>query len=132
MGLCRLTITTGVKDKVRTPHSINGVHFITSIINAKEERDTSYVDIPGVFLQTDTSNGTIIKSQGKTDDTLLQINPTFKKYVVYICKKYIPNIYIEAIKEIYGTVCALKPFFKIYQTSSLINWVLNRIYMMPA
>ena len=81
-------------------------------MDAKEERDTAYVDIPGACVQIDVSDGTIIKLQEVTVDALLQINPTWKKYVVYIGNKQVPTIYSEAIKALYGSADASKLFLK--------------------
>ena len=38
--------------------------FIACVMNAKEKQDVTYVDIPGAFLRTPSSNGTTIKLQG--------------------------------------------------------------------
>ena len=78
------------------------------------------VDIPGTFLRTKASGGTIIKLQGAMVEALLVINSTWKKFIVYECKKRTPTIYIEAINVMYGTVDSSKPFFEDL-TSLLIN-----------
>ena len=44
--------------------------------------------------------------------TLLTIDPTWKKYVVYEGKKRVPTIYTEADKALYGTVDVSKLFFE--------------------
>ena len=70
------------------------------------------VDIPGEFLQTKASDGTIIKLQGAIVVALLRINPTCKKFIVYKGKKITPTIYSEAINDVYGIVDASKFFFE--------------------
>jgi hypothetical protein len=85
--------------------------FIGSAVDAKERRNVAHVDIPGAFLQTEASDGTIIKLQGVLVLTLVKINPEWEKYIVYEGRKKVPTIYSEAIKALYGTVDAAKLFY---------------------
>ena len=80
-------------------------------MNAKENREVAHVDIPGAFLQTPASDGTIIKLQGVLVLTLLKVNPGWSKFVVHEGKKRTPTIYSKAVKALYGTVDAAKLFF---------------------
>ena len=66
--------------------------FITAVVEAHEGRDVAVFDIPGAFLQTKASNGTITKPQGAVVEALLKINPTWGKFVVYVGKKRILTI----------------------------------------
>ena len=77
---------------------------------AKEKRDVATADIPGAFLQTKASKGTIIKLQGAIVTSLLKINPKWKQYVVYEGHKRVPTVYSEALKALHGTVDASKLF----------------------
>ena len=79
---------------------------------AKEKRDVATVDIPGAFLQTVASDGTIIKLQGAIVEALIKINPEWRQYVVHEGAKGIPTIYSEALKALYGTVDASRLFFE--------------------
>ena len=63
-----------MKEETYPPTAFIDSIFITSIIDAIEERDVAYVYIPGAFLQTDKSNGAIIKIKEATVDALLRIN----------------------------------------------------------
>ena len=66
------------KDETSSPTACIESIFLTAIIDAHEERDVAIVNIPGVFLQTKASDGTIIKLQGAVVNALLRINPTWK------------------------------------------------------
>ena len=66
--------------------------FMTSAINAKEGRDVAVVDIPGAFLQTKASDGTVIELQGTLVNILVEVDLMWKKYVVYEGKKKTPTI----------------------------------------
>ena len=70
------------------------------------------MDIPGAFLQTKASDETFIKLQGGIIESLLKINPDWKRCVVYEGRKEVPTIYSEALKVLYGTVDASKLFFE--------------------
>ena len=85
--------------------------FIGCAMNAKEKRDVAHVDIPRAFLQTPASDGTIIKLQGVLVMTLVKVNPSWDRFVVYEGKKRTPTIYSRAIKALYGTVDAAKLFY---------------------
>ena len=80
-------------------------------MDEKEGRDVAICDIPGAFLQTKASDGTIIKLQGTLVDTLVKIDPMWKEHVVHEGKINTPTIYSEAIKALYGTVDAAKLFY---------------------
>ena len=74
--------------------------FITSLIDAQENRDVAIVNISGAFLQTAVSDNTIIKLQGTIVKIMLKINPSWRKFVVLVGKKQVPTIYSEAIKTL--------------------------------
>ena len=86
--------------------------FFTCSIDARENRDVAVADIPGAFLQTKVSKGTSIKLQGPMVQTLITIDPAWKKYVMYEGKKRVPTIYTEADTALYGTVDASKLCFE--------------------
>lgn len=69
------------------------------------------MDIPGAFLQTPASDGTIIKLQEAIVKIMLRINPNWNKFVVLGGKRKVPTIYSEAIRALYGTVDAAKLFY---------------------
>ena len=50
--------------------------FITSLIDAQENRDVAIVNISGTFLQITVSDNTIIKVQGTIVKIMLKINPS--------------------------------------------------------
>ena len=80
-------------------------------MNAKEDRDVAQVDIPGDFLQTPASDGTIIKLQGVLVMTLTKVDPSWGESVVYEGKKRTLTIYSKAIKALYGTVNTARLFY---------------------
>ena len=75
------------KDETSSPTACIESIFLTTIVDAHEERDVAVVDIPGAFLQTKPIDGTIIKLQGAVVNILLRINPTWKQFVAHEGKK---------------------------------------------
>ena len=85
-------------------------------MDAKVGRDIAHVDIPGAFLQTKVSDGTILKLQGPMVLAVVKMNPEWKKYIFHEGKRRTPTVYSEAIKILYGMVDAAKLFFDNLQS----------------
>ena len=66
------------KEEMSSPTACIKSIFITAIMEAKEKRDVAVVNIPGAFLQTKASDGTIIKLQGAVVEAMLRINPSWR------------------------------------------------------
>ena len=94
-----------------SPIAYTGPIFITAIVEAHEGIDVAVVDIPGAFLQTQASGGTIIKLQGAMVEALLRINAIWKQLVVYQDSKKVPTICRDFIQALYGILDASKLFF---------------------
>ena len=101
------------KSKVETisPTASTASVFIAGLIGAKENREVAVVDIPGAFLQTETSDNTIIKIQGAIVKIMIKINPSWKQFIVLEGTKQAPTIYSQAVKALYSTVDAAKLFY---------------------
>ena len=91
------------KEETSSPTACIKSICITAAVEAHKGHNIAVVDIPGTFLQTKASGGTIIKLQGEAVEYLLKIKSTWSKFVVYVGKKRIPTIYNESIKILYGT-----------------------------
>jgi hypothetical protein len=48
--------------------------FLTALIDAEENREVAVVDIPGVFMQVDMAEETIVRITGKMAELLLEID----------------------------------------------------------
>ena len=71
------------KPETSSPTACTESIFINSAIDAKERCKVAICDIPGAFLKTEASDGTIIKLQGTLVDTLAKINPEWKEHIIY-------------------------------------------------
>ena len=57
--------------------------FITSTINAKENRKVVAIDIPGAFLHTDNKDYIIMKMVGTLAELMVKTNPSFIDSMLY-------------------------------------------------
>jgi Reverse transcriptase (RNA-dependent DNA polymerase)/Zinc knuckle len=94
--------------------------FITSIIDASENRDIATVDIPGAFLQADVDEIIHIKLVGTMVDILLDLNGAkYEPCVIYENDK--KALYVQLNKALYGTLRAALLFWKKL-TAQLQEW----------
>jgi len=95
--------------------SLEGI-INTCVIDAHEERDVMSVDIPNAFIQThmpDIEKGkerTTMKITGILVDYLLELDPTYRKYIVMENGKRV--IYVVVLRAIYGMLVASLLFYK--------------------
>ena len=69
----------------RLPHQTVALEsvFITSAIDAKENRKIVTIDIPGAFLHADNEDYILMKKVGTLAELIVKTNPTlYWKYVV--------------------------------------------------
>ena len=95
--MCGWEATAGLQIKVGNivPDCMHRVDLYRVRDGHNKRSNITHVNIPGAFMQTDASNGTIIKLQGLLVITLLKINPAWKK-IVYEGGKDTPTIYSKA------------------------------------
>ena len=85
--------------------------FITSVIDAKENRDIATVDIPGAFMQADMDDVVYMKLEGTMAQLLMQIAPdVYNKFARYVNGKLV--LYVLLKKALYGTLKAALLFWK--------------------
>ena len=94
--------------------------FITSTIEAKEERDVATVDIPGAFMQTEQEGTVHVKLEGVMVRLLMKVNPgKYDNQVQWFNGK--PVLYAKLKKALYGTLQAALLFWKSLSTK-LKHW----------
>ena len=88
--------------------------LITSVIDAKEERDVVTIDIPNAFIQTKVENDedkVIMRMRGRLAEYLVMIAPEiYSPYVMMENGKKV--LYCEAQNAVYGTLKAALLFYK--------------------
>ena len=80
--------------------------LLTTVIDAKENRDVATVDISNAFIQTDVENNddgsrVIMKIRGPLVDMLVELAPeVYAEYVTFEGKSKV--LYVHVLKAIYG------------------------------
>jgi hypothetical protein len=83
--------------------------LLSCIINAKEGRDVTVIDIPNAFIQTrveDEGDMAIIKICGVLVDILVKIAPDIYKSYVTTDKKGTKQLLVQCQNALYGTMVA--------------------------
>ncbi len=75
--------------------------FLTSTIDAKENREVVTIDIPGAFLHADNEDYMIMKMVGTLAELMVNTNPKmYRQYVVL--EKGMSVLYLRLQKALYG------------------------------
>jgi hypothetical protein len=95
-----------------SPTVSTGGVFITSAIEAHEERDVATFDVPGAFLHTDNDEETIMLLKGRLAELMVQVDPQlYRKYVI-TSRKGEPMLYVRLSKALYGLLQSALLFYK--------------------
>ena len=71
-----------VEEEASSPMIISDTIFITSVINAKEDRQVAVVDLPGAFLHADTDEDVIMLIKGMLAKLMTMVAPQpYQNYV---------------------------------------------------
>ena len=86
--------------------------MITSVIDAKEQREVAVIDIPNAFVQTEMEGDCVImKMQGKLAELLIEVAPeVYCDYVVIERGQTI--LYLELQKALYGMLQSALLFYQ--------------------
>jgi hypothetical protein len=99
------------KEDASSPTISTEAVFLTSIIDALENRDVAIVDVPGAFMQADMDELVHVRFTGTMVDLLLEIDPEmYGPYVTYEGKEKV--MYVELLKALYGTMRAARLFWE--------------------
>ncbi len=71
------------KEEAAAPTVVLELVFLTSTIDAKENREVVTIDIPGAFLHADNEDYVIMKMVGTLAELMVKTNPKmYRQYVV--------------------------------------------------
>ena len=84
--------------------------FLSSMINAKEDRKVITCDIPGTFMQANIDKQLFLKFDCDLVELLIQVDPTYQPYITNEGKQ--PVLYMELDKALYGTLQAALLFWQ--------------------
>jgi Reverse transcriptase (RNA-dependent DNA polymerase) len=99
------------KEDASSPTISTEAVFLTSVIDALENRDVAIVDVPGAFMQADMDELVHVRFTGTMVDLLIKIDAEmYEPYVTYEGKEKV--MYVELLKALYGTMRAARLFWE--------------------
>ena len=84
--------------------------FLSSMIDAKENRMVMMCDIPGAFMQADINGQLFLKFDGDLVELLVQVESTYLPYIT--CEGRQPVLSTELNKALYGMLQAALLFWQ--------------------
>ena len=114
------------KDEAASPTVLLESVLLTSVIDAREEREVAVVDIPNAFVQTDMEGDKVImKMHGKLAELLVKVVPEI--YLEYVTiEKGQKILYLELQKALYGMLkSVLLVYWKLQSDLESIGFVIN-------
>ena len=114
------------KDEAASPTVLLESVLLTSVIDAREEREVAVVDIPNAFVQTDMEGDKVImKMRGKLAELLVKVAPEIYREYVTI-EKGQKVLYLELRKALYGMLKSALLFYrKLRSDLESIGFVVN-------
>ena len=116
------------KEETSSPTVSTEALFLTSLIDAEEEREVVTVDIPGAFMHADMDELVHMRLSGPMAELLVRVDPNkYRKYVAQD-KKGNAVLYVELTKALYGTCQAALLFWKNLSSFLIdeLGFTLNR------
>ena len=94
----------------------------TLVIDAWEERDIAVADVPGAYLHASfpKDKKVILKLQGVFVDIMCDVNPEFKKHVIYERSKRNKNtkcLYVRVLRALYGCIESALLWYELYSST---------------
>ena len=112
------------KEETASPTVSTDGFFITSIIDAIEERDVAITDVKGAYLNANMIGEVLMKIIGKEIDLFLEIDPSLAEFVVYENGQRV--LYVQLDKALYGCVQSALLWYDLYSsTLKDMGFVLN-------
>jgi len=111
------------KESASSPTVSTNSVLLTSIVDAKEDRDVAIIDIPNAFIQTmveDDRDRVIMRIRGHMVDVLVKVAPTVYGPYVSTDKQGRKQLLVECLNAIYGTMVASLLYYRKF-TRSLKN-----------
>lgn len=112
------------KEETASPTVSTDGFFITSIIDAIEERDVAITDVKGAYLNANMKGEVLMKITGKEIDLFLEIDPSLAEFVVIENGQRV--LYVQLDKALYGCVQSALLWYELYSTTLKdMGFVLN-------
>jgi hypothetical protein len=117
------------KEDASSPTIATEAVLLSCIIDAKEGRDVTVIDIPNAFIQTrveDKGDMAMIKIRGVLVDILVKIAPDIYKSYVTTDKKGTKQLLVQCQNVLYGTmVASLLYYCKFTKSLTSVGFKIN-------
>jgi len=113
------------QEQVSSPTVMKESTMITSIIEAKEDRDVATCHIPNAFIQTEVEkqdkdgHDTIMKIWGPLFETLCEMDLNYKQFVLNENNRQV--LYVHIVKSLYGLMISAMLFYNKLKTDIIKN-----------
>jgi hypothetical protein len=99
------------KEEAAAPTVALELVFLTSTIDAKENREVVAINIPGAFLHADNEDYVIMKMVGTLAELMVKTNPKmYRQYVVLEKGRFV--LYLRLQKALYGMMKSALLFYR--------------------
>ena len=112
------------KEETASPTVSQDAFFLTSIIDATEDRDKAITDIKGAYLNAKMVDEVFMKIVGREVDLFCELDPSLKDFVT--TEKGQKVLYVQLDKALYGCVQSALLWYDLYaNTLKGMGFVLN-------
>jgi hypothetical protein len=103
------------KEETASPTVSQDSFYLTSIVDAIENRDKAFTDIKGAYLNAKMKDDVHMKIVGKEVELFCEIDPTLAQYVTIEKGKKI--LYVKLDKALYGCVQSALLWYELYSNT---------------
>ena len=103
------------KEETASPTLSQDAFFLTSVVDAIEERDKAITDVKGAYLNARMKGEVLMKITGKEVDLFCELDPTLEQFVTTEKSKRL--LYVQLDKALYGCVQFALLWYKLYATT---------------
>ena len=100
------------KEETASPTVAHDSFFLTSIVDAIEERDVAVTDIKGAYLNAKMKDFVVMRIYGKSVDLFCKLDESLKEFVVK--EKGTKVLYVQLDKALYGCVQSALLWYETY------------------
>jgi hypothetical protein len=100
------------KEEAASPTVMHESVMLTSIIDAKENRDVAVTYVPGAYLNADMDDEVIILIEGIQAELLVTTAPQIYRKYLGVGKNNRPVLYVKLRKALYGCLKSALLFYK--------------------
>ena len=112
------------KDETSSPTTTPESVFLTTLVDAVEERHVVVADVTGAYLNADMDDFVLIRLTGDDVDMMCNANPTYEQFVTM--KHGHKTLFLQLKKALYGCVKSALLWYRLFRdTLQEMGFVLN-------